>query len=131
LFLGKLDHGWRKVHESRTQTQQSCAIEWAIIKQNDFAAIARTPIPAQRTSFGVHLRIDARAVSRAETQCGGVAMSCATRCSRNPRKALIVVMSNEGVVVVLDNRTPIRLADQDMAVLTALFALALHLAQAQ
>src|SRR5215510_4546648 len=40
-------------------------------------------------------------------------------------------MSNEGMIVVLDNRTPIRLADHDMIGLAALLALALHLAQSR
>jgi hypothetical protein len=33
------------------------------------------------------------------------------------------------MIVVLDNRTPVRLADHDMVGLAALLALALHLAQ--
>ena len=56
-------------------------------------------------------------------------MARATRSTRDARKALIVVMSNEGMIVVLDNRTPIRLADHDTIGLAALLALALHLAQ--
>ncbi len=56
-------------------------------------------------------------------------MPCATRSTRNARKTLIVVMSNEDMIVVLDDRTPVRLADHDMIGLAALLALALHLAQ--
>ena len=56
-------------------------------------------------------------------------MPRAPRSTRNARKTLIVVMSNEGMIVVLDNRTPVRLADHDMVGLAALLALALHLAQ--
>ncbi len=56
-------------------------------------------------------------------------MPRAPRSTRNARKPLIVVMSNEGMIVVLDNRTPVRLADHDMVGLAALLALALHLAQ--
>jgi hypothetical protein len=48
---------------------------------------------------------------------------------RNARKPLIVVMSNEGMIVVLDNSPPVGLADHDMIGLAALLALALHLAQ--
>src|SRR5262249_10393031 len=129
LVLRNMDGRRWQIDERRRETNAAGTIKGPIIEYGDFTAVAHPPIAAQGAPFGIHLGKHLRSIAGAEAEDGGVALPPAMRSAHTAGKTLVVVMPNEGAVVVFDNGPVVGFANDGTLSLVALLPLSLHLTQ--